>query len=676
MQVDSSSRPKLWFKRIVLFKALNPIEVIREIGLHRGLNIIVGKSSRDPALVNNPMAMSGHSVGKTTFCRLLRYCLGEQHFSTESGEQRLRASLPYSWVGAELEIEGTPWAVLRPLGAQKAPSAAGQDTSIEELAAAPQKGSGYFEFRQELDKLLPPGVHHPQLTYKWEHLLSWMTRNQECRLRKFEVWRDAESGSDVPGFRRPKEFPVHLVRGMLDLLVPEESEWSHTLSELAKRQSNLKEEQHSASQDADHFYRDASRRLAEFVGDFPDTRVDSAPRLDGPVMQAETRKLKFREEYEKLEKQFEEADSQFRNWQRYVDNALDRKRQLDALSTATPPTAQPLQAKSPTEYEQKQKELAKIAAQVDGGCECLLANQMPLTQCSYVMAHMEDLKNFKPVLSLSAERQKRAIAEMDAEQREKIQAIINQQTVVQDALDEAVRQAKSYDDERKKVLKELSALEKEMDRLDRALQAFQHAERLGAGGMRGTKIQEIMESLEKIDSEIHHAKNQLDFYRDQSAKKDQGLQKLFDELVRRILKADYSGSIITSAEDFTPQIRQGSAIAGAAVESLSFIIMDIASMLAASKGIGYHPGFLVHDSPREADLDIGPYHSLFTEMAALTKENGGKDNAPFQYIITTTTEPPTELNDLIRLSLAAYPKEMMLFRQRLENRGALIKDAE
>ena len=84
----------------------------------------------------------------------------------------------------------------------------------------------------------------------------------------------------------------------------------------------------------------------------------------------------------------------------------------------------------------------------------------------------------------------------------------------------------------------------------------------------------------------------------------------------------------------------------------------------------------MHDSPREADLDIGPYHSLFTEMAALTKENGGKDNAPFQYIITTTTEPPTELNDLIRLSLAAYPKEMMLFRQRLENRGALIKDAE
>ena len=101
MQFDSSSTPKLWFKRIVLFKALNPIEVIREIGLHRGLNIIVGKASCDPALGNNPMAMAGHSVGKTTFCRLLRYCLGEQHFSTVSGEQHLRESLPHSWIGAE-----------------------------------------------------------------------------------------------------------------------------------------------------------------------------------------------------------------------------------------------------------------------------------------------------------------------------------------------------------------------------------------------------------------------------------------------------------------------------------------------------------------------------------------------------------------------------------------------
>lgn len=245
---------------------------------------------------------------------------------------------------------------------------------------------------------------------------------------------------------------------------------------------------------------------------------------------------------------------------------------------------QPLQTKLSTEYEQKQKELADISAQVDSGGECLLVDQMPLAQCSYVTAHIEELKNFKPVLSLSGRSVKNGLLqEMDAKQREKIQAIINQKTAAQDALDKAVRQAERYDGERKKVLKKLSSLEKEMDRLDRALQAFQHAERLAAGDVQNSKIHQLRERLEKIDSEIHYAKNQLDFYREQSAKKGQELQKLFDELVRRILKADYSGSITTSAVDFTPQIQQGSAIAGAAVESLSFLLMDITSMLGRFK---------------------------------------------------------------------------------------------
>ena len=254
---------------------------------------------------------------------------------------------------------------------------------------------------------MPSTAHHPEITYKWEHPLAWMARDQECRLRKFEVWRDSDSGSDSLGFRKSKVYPIHLVRGMLDLLVPEESEWNHTLSELTKRQDKLKEEQRGASLEADYFYRDASKRLAEFIGEFPDTRAEPIPRLDGPVMQAETRLFKLREQYAELEKQFDKADCNFRDKQRYVDNALEKKKQLDALSTATPPAPalEPLKTKPETEYEEKQKELAEISTQVDRGDECFLANQMPLTQCSYIAAHMEDLKNFKPVLSLPAERQ-------------------------------------------------------------------------------------------------------------------------------------------------------------------------------------------------------------------------------------------------------------------------------
>ena len=673
MQFDPSSTPKLWFKRVVLFRSLNPIEVIREIELYRGLNIVEGKSSSDPALANNPMAMAGHSVGKTTFCRLLRYCLGEQHFSTEGGEQRLRASLPSSWIGAELEIEGISWAVLRSLGAQKAQSSAQREISIEELISALEKNSGFFEFQQELDKLLPSSVHHPELTYRWEHLLSWLARDQECRLRKFEVWRDNDSSSGTPGFRKPKEYPVHLVRGILDLLVPEESKWSHTVSELTNRQGTLKEQYRASMLDADYFYGAASKRLTEFIGEFPDTRKESAPRLGGPIMQAETLQAKLRDQHKKLEQQFEEADVNFRKEQRYVDNALESKRQIDALRIATPPVQHPVTTKSVSEYEEKKQKLSELTAHIDAGGECRLVNQMPLAQCEHLATYIKDLEEFKTVLSLSVERQKRVLAEMDEQRRVKLQTIIAKQEAAAASVEEAERRADYYKAERNNILKKLSSLEKQIDRLSRDLQDFRNAEKISISGGQNSEAQQIKENLDKIDSEIFQAKSQLEFFRVQSAKKDEGLQKLFDEVVRRILKADYSGSVVTSADGFAPQIRQGSAITGAAVESLSFVLMDIVSMLAPSRDIGHHPGFLVHDSPREADLDLGPYHSLFTELAAIAEETGGKKNAPFQYIVTTTTEPPKELSNLVRLSLAAHPEKMMLFGQRLKNKNTLIE---
>lgn len=51
------------------------------------------------------------------------------------------------------------------------------------------------------------------------------------------------------------------------------------------------------------------------------------------------------------------------------------------------------------------------------------------------------------------------------------------------------------------------------------------------------------------------------------------------------------------------------------------------------------PAFLLHDSPREADLGLALYHSLFHLVHEL-EEFG---SAPlFQYIVTTTTPPPQE----------------------------------
>jgi hypothetical protein len=73
------------------------------------------------------------------------------------------------------------------------------------------------------------------------------------------------------------------------------------------------------------------------------------------------------------------------------------------------------------------------------------------------------------------------------------------------------------------------------------------------------------------------------------------------------------------------------------------------------------PGFLVHDSPREADLGRSIYDRLF----ALGRKLEGFGQAPlFQYILTTTTEPPGEFraDPWLRLTVRGAPADERLLK--------------
>jgi hypothetical protein len=75
-------------------------QVIRDITLRRGLNFVW---SPDPETSNAPM---GHGGGKTTFCRLLRHCLGEGSFAPESQRRGIRSKFPTGFVGAVILLDG------------------------------------------------------------------------------------------------------------------------------------------------------------------------------------------------------------------------------------------------------------------------------------------------------------------------------------------------------------------------------------------------------------------------------------------------------------------------------------------------------------------------------------------------------------------------------------------
>jgi hypothetical protein len=85
---------------------------------------------------------------------------------------------------------------------------------------------------------------------------------------------------------------------------------------------------------------------------------------------------------------------------------------------------------------------------------------------------------------------------------------------------------------------------------------------------------------------------------------------------------------------------------------------DITCLLDSTNADSFHPGFLLHDSPREAEMS----EKLFWALTATAR---GDQNGPFQYVVTTSTSVPTELTAFVRLELHSRSPEGLFFGERI-----------
>ena len=137
----------------------------------------------------------------------------------------------------------------------------------------------------------------------------------------------------------------------------------------------------------------------------------------------------------------------------------------------------------------------------------------------------------------------------------------------------------------------------------------------------------------------------------------------FDELFGYVCRGVLGGGISASVSLTGQGIQADVEVGGMAMESLKAIAFDLAATLMSIEGRTVVPAFLVHDSPREADLGVSIYHRWFRFIASLEKLSA---DSLFQYIITTTSEPPQELRSsgfVIETLHGADPKERLLRRQ-------------
>ncbi len=592
--------PTFWIEEVRLLQRLSrmPKYEIRRITLRRGLNIIWAP----PLAEDDPdERFSGHAAGKTSFCRLLRYLLGETRPGSAFLRERLHERFPKGWVVARIWLEGKPWLVARPLSGRRRSICDQKDDLDAWLREDPSKASDYEVFRVTLHQAVTDGL--PVKSYgesgqsiRFLHLLAWLSRDQECRLGGLLSWRHKDSQSASPPLSaEDRRFLIRSVVGVMDQEIRREIEYRTSMEDDLKRlPSEILFRQRTVEE--------AIKELKPYIDEAHDSLAD--PLFSDAI----ERRLREREA-QALDELRPEGTLTLEEQRLALDRALETlgaARQAVAMWESGPcgVDAQLAHHHCPFHVEDPEP-LPKQGGLVTRNR--LLEAQQFLERAEARVVEMEEAHG--------------TALHVDEVQRREAETIRTRYRTIREHLDRAVAAQSTLDaliDMRERLSQEISASQERQEALQRRWD--KEASRFA------TLYRQTMRSLlgRGTDAECRFTR----------------------ENIR--LQATYNGDLNS-----------------AAINTLTTLGFDLTVLKAAVKNHAHHPRFLLHDSPREADMDANLYRRLFTHMQALEPSDDGL--ADFQYIITSTESPPANLcqEPWLRLKLDASKGEERLFRMDL-----------
>lgn len=219
---DSYDEPAIWLRRLIFVESPErPVRIIRRLTFRRGLNIVC----TEPRLPEDSQPV-GHSVGKSLLVRIIRYCLGEDRFCTESQRRAIAQRLERAYAFAVVRVDGEDWSVARPLGLETGygDSWAVRSSRMRDLLAE-EKRLKYREFVDALNAVTSDCYADIDLPRagrraKWTDLLGWLSRDQDCHFDHHAEWREAQLQAGPRALTLEDAYLV--MRMALGLLGPEE----------------------------------------------------------------------------------------------------------------------------------------------------------------------------------------------------------------------------------------------------------------------------------------------------------------------------------------------------------------------------------------------------------------------------------------------------------------------
>lgn len=658
--------PDVWVRRLVIYKQISPNPVvIRDIKLDKGLNIIWAE---EPENEDASAEINGHSAGKTTFCRFLRYVLGEKTFGIKANMELIHLALPNSYVAAELFVRQKQWAVIRPIGTGRS-SYILPDSTIEELLKNRNHAAYHDDYPQKigLDALLDDfetgSVVRTGASIEWGHILAWCTRDQEARFQNIYDWRSPRSESEWPNFQFSKADPLFVMRATLGLFLPDELKGEEKLAELLKEQKRLEKEIEELKREpifrVNLYDRELRRALKKVIED--ETKIETAPLHSESLLQPGLDRLTMTAR-KTMEDEIACLEKDQKDIQELIDDLGarigDREKTLNQLERYFEMgTAGQIELDVGIVQRNKSREL--IDKYADSICRM---GDVLYAECSYVkerqgilkFTHVQDARAMQHTQEERSKLQKKFNSEKELVAKE-IQAFNKERETARskrDTIQAGTRERREYLRDIDRAFRELREWAKKADAPDTYPRLEECRKKLG----NTTKnIEDLQMSLGKLLEEHDSSRNLL--------------AAIFSGAVRSVLQSGtYDGRVNFNNRELAFMLTHGPAMTGEAVETLSVLLADIASLIFTTVSEkSRFPGFLLHDSPREADLGARIYRSFIRFIASLKGSFGGSENCPFQYILTTTTAPPKELqtNDTVKLRLNAAIAHGLLLRQNL-----------
>jgi len=501
---------------------------------------------------------------------------------------------------------------------------------IDDLFTSDEDKVSIDDYRAELTRILVEPL--PVASFatsptpiEWPHMLQWLTRDQECRFSGIAELRHASSESNAPDMvAEDRHFLFRAILGLIDTAEQSELETNKTL---------LRQKQNAER--IAPLLRFRSDSIQKRIRDqFPNYRTD----LEGAAF-LDTVSNDWRARANSTELQLNG-----------LATPTELKAAFDQLVIAQSAVAVTARQKHGLESqiryfderlkmyrgEQTEADVAQwVKENAQGTDDDLMCGHTLAAAIEHECPLAAGRKLLIERVQVTLDTQP-AIAQVEAEkarvtaQLDRIgQTLAEQQKALTDAKAKLAEETSKQEQRRASLALQLATESSTADEARRA-----HTDKVEADTLEC--------SLADLDQNIRRSQDRQAAIREQKTAALSAFSDTFGRVARTILDEDVKGEIRFKGRKINPTLTNEIDLTSAALETLKIICFDLAALVSGVEGRGLHPRFLLHDGPREADMDASIYRNIFTFARSLEAACGEKSIA-FQYIVTTTEPPPDEL---------------------------------